>query len=174
MITYHLRDAKQLSVEELEVWRQLLETAGTLGPTFPHLSPPERTAFWWLDFIEDPGHGVSLVYDYDTRERLAFFWLAGQLGRAAFLNFGFLPAGLPLKEDLGRAALREIWKATGYQCLASLPGAYKLPPRALAAALGGRETGLWPGALPASSPGRSRDAVLIQFLPDGSSTNGGN
>lgn len=165
MSVYDVRNIGNLEPGEQEAWRAGLVADGVMAAVFPDAAPGDLAGDFWERFVAFPDNEINCVYSEDGR-RLAMFWLSNKCGRSAFLNFGFLKAGLPVKDDLGRWVLGLLWY-TGYWSLASLTPAYNLPAVAYAERLGGRVICSWPGACHRASSGRFSDAVLIQFVKEG-------
>jgi len=181
---YTIRNVRELDPLEQEEWWHGLDECGTLRAVFPDVPPGGLGLHFWRQFIDHKDHDIAMVYEIPARPgdngipvataespattRRAMFWLTGKCGLSAFLNFGFLKAGLADKIEIGRYVLWLLWsEALGYKSLASLTPDYNLPAIAYAEALGGRIMGRWPGACLQAGSGRFRDGVLIQFLPEG-------
>ncbi len=171
---YWIRNIQAVEPPEFEDWWRVLLAEGVVAAVFPDLPVKRRNLNFWRRFAEEPDYEINLVYGAgepidgrtdNYQARLAMFWLAGRCGRTAFLNFGFLKAGLKQKEAIGRYVLGLLWYA-GYESLASLTPAYNLAAIRYARSLGGRVMGRWPGACPRAQSGRCHDGVLIQFLAD--------
>lgn len=165
MATYAVRNINEIDEAEREAWRAGMFGDGVMAAVFPDVAADDLAGGFWGRFIGHPDNEVNCVYS-EGGERLALFWLNNKCGRSGFLNFGFLKAGLKVKDDLGRYVLGLLWH-TGYWSLASLTPEYNLPAIAYGQSLGGRVVCRWPGACHRASTGRFYDAVLIQFVKEG-------
>lgn len=166
MADYEIRNMNNLDEAEREVWRDRLIADGTMGAVFPDARREELADDVWPAFINSPHVEINVVYSEGGLCRLGLFWLTNKGGPMALLHFGFLKAGLPMKEDVGRQVLERLW-SVGYQFLASLTPEYNFPAIAYAKSLGGRVVGRWLKACRRADSGRVCDGVLIQFNAEG-------
>ena len=169
----------KLTAAEFEFFYKAGVECRAFEVVFSDERPGNLTADYLLRLAGLPGVDFNVLYkvprpvdldeltfhDFNDYRPLAFFWTAIPFHKTAFINFGFLPAGLPWRLELGHYVLKLLWWM-GYMSLASLTPNYNLPAQKYALDLGGRILGNWPGACYHAGREAYVDGVFIQFLPD--------